>query len=224
MNKNILIVVTILIFALAVGGYLVFGKDLSQKVKPSSSGQMQSEALDAGSPKSIRTLLESTSPQKCSFKDNMENIEMNGVIYIANKKMRGDYDSNILGKQMITHLIYDGDFTYMWTEGDIQGYKIANKQEVPNEVVQETKQQVDIDKLMDIHCDNWLVDEQVFALPAGINFVDIKTMIPTGLSQPTATASQQEASQPAQEGKDCSVCDNVPQEVQGQCLTAMGCN
>ena len=222
MNKNILIVAVLLIFALAAGGYFVFGKDLSQKVKPSSSGQKQSEVLDTESPKSIRTLLESTTPQKCSFKDNMENIEMNGVVYIANKKMRGDYDSNILGKQMITHLIYDGDFTYMWTEGDVQGYKMANKQEVPNEVVQETKQQIDIDKLMDIRCDNWLVDELVFALPAGVEFVDIKTMIPTGLSQPTSPADGAATDQQA--GKDCSVCDNVPQEVQSQCLTAMGCN
>lgn len=206
MNKKLPLIIGALVIIVIVA-YLLMPKD--QKTTPQSQTVVKQNTTDqiATQPKSLKDLLTLGKTQECSFNDGSDN-QM--TIFVANNKMRGNFDSKVGGQIMKSHIIVDGQTSYIWVDGQNTGYKMSVDKTVKDQANNQPNQ-VDLDKQVNYSCKDWTADSSVFNLPTGINFTDLNTLIaPTGKG----------GSNPTQ----CASCDTLQDEAKTQCKTILKCN
>jgi hypothetical protein len=195
MNKKIILVI-VAVIVLGLGGFLVYSKVL----KPAGITPENSST-------SLKALITKGIPQTCTYDIG----GTSGTIYVSGQKMRGDFEAKDEEKTVKSHMIVDGDTSYMWTEGQPTGYKIVAEKEEGTTSEAGTSQTGPIDVNQDYNyiCKPWVVNNSVFNLPAGINFMNFGEM-----SNPSG------GSMPAQ----CSVCNSLTGDEKTQCLVSLNCN
>lgn len=192
MNKNTIIYIVAAI--IIIGGIAAFTMSRSGQPAPGGSTATQSEnqqtARESGSglatgKVSMKDLLISGKSQKCTFTQTASGSQSSGTVYIADGKIRGDFESAASaagGTNMQSHMITDGNTSYVWTSGMSQGFKMSTVQSAPSGSAQ--KQAVDYNQALDYACAPWNPDQSMFMLPQGITFTDMNAMmrdIPSGL-------------------------------------------
>lgn len=108
-----------------------------------------------------------------------------GTMYIADKKMRGDFSTkDASGKQLESHMILDGDTSYSWM--GLEGIKMKiDSTAGASPAAGAVGQSADLDKQQDMNCSSWSVDSSKFALPTDVKFTDM-----SGFLQQTQTQTQ----------------------------------
>ncbi len=215
MNKNLYIVVGLVILVLIGGGaYMMMNKNTSS----SPSGTVSEQKPVAGSTvKSLKDLLTSGVSQKCTFKDKNENIDMDGVTYVTAGKMRTDFNTTVNGKMMTTHMIVEGKTSYIWTENQNTGFKMSFDPQTTETKSNVTQQgSVDINKMIDYNCSSWRGDNTIFAPPASVKFTDYSSMM--GPSSGVKITPEQVVN------PGCSACDSLEGDSKTQCRTALKCS
>lgn len=221
MNKKISIIIGVVV---VIG--LVFYFSMNKTSAPSQT-ELKSEVNNSNDSKtslqSLKDLLAKNEPVKCEYKSE----GATGNFYIANKKVRGDMNIPVDGKTMVSHMIIIDDTSYTWNDGAKTGFKITadkNASTPKNESNPPVDQQssVDVEKPMAYNCGAWSVDSSYFELPAGVEFSDLSSLMPTI----TPESTENKTSKPDTQTKDtkCAACDSVPESTRAQCKTAMGCN
>lgn len=207
MNKKIILVGALLL--LIAGGYFMFTK--SSKNSPDTSGQSANSA-----PKSLKDLLTAGVAQKCTFSMTQESGNQSGTTYITNGKLRGDFTSQANGKTMETHMIVSGNTSYVWQEGEKEGFKSSfdPSTSVSGSEAQSasTTASLDFNKQGDYKCSAWVVDESMFTPPSDVKFNDFSQLM-----KPTTSGTGQG------ESSQCSVCDSLSGDDKTQCRTALSC-
>ena len=230
MNRTTLIIVVVVILIILGGGaFLLLGKSANSPLK---SVQNQVAQMTTQK-KSLSDFFSMTGSQKCTFTDKSNNSS--GTLYIGDSKMRGDFQSQDNGKTTATHMINDGKFVYIWTDGQKSGYKmstdIVKKQaaqvtmgpenNAPSEA-QPSSGPVDMHQQADYSCGGWSVDNAMFTLPQGITFTDYSTMMQGAMQKVTVPPQQGLTNQ--QKQSECSQCDQVPAgAMRTQCRAALKC-
>ena len=208
MNKKILIVIILVLVLLGggVGTYLLMG---SKSTTPGS--QDQASSSESSAKKSLKDLIGLGQSQQCSF--SMDEGS-SGSVYVASGKMRGDFTTTSDGQTTVSHMLVDGQTSYLWMDGQDTGYKfsIDAADQPEGQSGQEGQANMDLDEKVDYSCKPWSVDSSVFALPQGVEFSD--------MSQFTSPSGTQEDTNSAQ----CAACDSAPEDAQAQCRAALGCN
>ncbi len=216
MNRTVLIAIIILV--LLVGGGAFYRMANRSKPTPVNQVGTQTEvspstgASGVSAQQSMKDLLASGQSQQCTFSDETGNT---GTVYVANSKMRGDFNSTVDGKTTASHMIVDQPTAYVWMDGQTDGFKMsldAVKQP------QGSTQSVDIDKKVDYTCTSWSTDASIFTLPAGIEFRDMGAFtVPSG--------TMQTSGMPATGGtaEQCAACNSLPAASQAQCKAALNC-
>lgn len=201
MNKNIIIAVVVVLAAGAA--YFLWG-----------SGGSIDTAQDAAS---IKELIARGENLKCTFSRSDENSSMDGVVYVAGGKMRGDFSLVQDGQSFDSHMIQDAEVAYMWSTGGpmgATGFKVAVTEDWETTADGETYQAVNLEDPLDTKCSAWLPDTSKFVPPADITFQD--------LSQQLMQAEQSAADLSAQQ---CAACDMIPDAAsKAECRTALGCS
>lgn len=213
MNKKLLIIiggVIIIIVVAYVLRYLI-----------SLNGFTGDSVIDRHSKMSLSTLLASSVSQKCTFTNKTDTSESSGTVYVSGGKMRGDFKTVASGRTMQSHMIVDGQTSYMWSDEMPQGFKMdfADMQK------QDTKNQtVDVNQQLDYSCGSWSADASAFVTPAGIEFKDMQAMM-QGMMPKTNTGTIQNSGYSDVKKMQCAACDNAPTaEAKAQCKTALGCS
>lgn len=186
-NKVLWIVGAIIVIALAA--YLVMAKSKSGNEAVVNNAQTNtavknaqnaaSPATNAQAPKqsSLKELLALGTAQKCTFNDNGSQ----GTFYVASGKSRGDFSSTVSGKTTSGHMIADGKTSYVWMDGQAQGFKMTidatSEQQANNAASAAPSQGVDANKKMDYNCTAWTEDSAMFSLPTNVQFLDIANMM-----------------------------------------------
>lgn len=199
MKKKIIIIVGILVLA-TVSFFIFKNKNQDQDGVQNQTGK--------NSPKNLKEIFGLGIAQKCTYDG--------GVVYVANGKMRGDFTSMDEGVAMNGHMIVDGNTSYIWSDGQSIGYKTTfDLNETPTTESGDTSVSNDINPLQpeDYACDAWIANPEVFALPAGVEFKDFSSLIPTMPPNAGDTGSQ----------NNCSYCDMLSGDDKSQCLSAMNC-
>lgn len=153
-----------------------------------------------------------------------EDNELKTIMYISGKRIRLNYNmkDSVPGAggetQKNLYMVSDGEYGYVWGDSFIgnmmQGFKIKmddidSEQEAPAET-----EMIDFETPI-TNCQPWIVDEKMFEIPEGINFIDpeniteeeiIKDMVP---SEITTGA--------------CSACYQLPSGEVAGCLSSLGC-
>jgi len=219
MKKGLLAVIIGLVLALAVGGYFVMNRQASAPQTPTSNSS-QTEVSTSGSASqrsSLRSLMGLGTSQMCTFQDAEANNA--GTVYIANGKMRGDFESTVNGTVTNSHMYSDGTSTYMWFDGGQDGFKMSLAQANQAQQGSEQQKNVDVDKQVDYDCKPWTADAGILTYPTDITFSDYGAMTaPTGAGttgNDTTVATDKET--------QCATCDNLPGDAAAQCRQALGC-
>lgn len=209
MNKKILIVIIFVLVLLGggVGAYLLMG---SKSTTPGSQEAVSSS--ESSAQKSLKDLIGLGQSQECSF--SMDEGS-SGSVYVASGKMRGDFTTTSDSQTTLSHVLVDGQTSYLWMDGQNTGFKftIDAADQPDGQSGQEGQANVNLDEKVDYSCKPWIADSSVFALPQGVEFSDMSQFTsPTG-TQDTDSKSAQ-----------CSACDSAPEDAQAQCRAALGCN
>lgn len=114
----------------------------------------------------LRQLLLATSPQKCTFHDKSAISDTQGVVYVAHKDIRGDFNSMTSAGNISSHMITDGEQIYVWVDNMTIGFKAA----LPRDIRSSPVSEMDIDRPIQVACESWKVNEDFFTLPQHIEF------------------------------------------------------
>ena len=223
MNKTIMYVVGGIV---VVGGIAVF---LMNKTAGPVAPGGDANTPAPGAQMSMRELLGFGGAQRCTFTNKVENSESSGVVYVSGGKMRGDFTSLAAGQAIQSHMIVDGETSYVWSDAAPQGMKISfadmNAQGGTN-----SGQSVDVNEKVGYSCGAWAVDANVFALPTGVTFSDLGAILPPGgipkLQGTPGTVQPSAGTMPSGGAGafQCAACNQVPEgDERMQCLEALGC-
>lgn len=211
MNKKVLVIVILLI--LGAAGYFGYTKFMGKSLPGTSS--------ESGGMKSLKDLLSAGVAQKCTFATTSESGSSEGTTYVSGGKVRGDFTTTTSGKTTISHMISDGKTSYVWTEGEKNGFKMT----IPESTTEpstgnadsstSTSSEADLNQKADYKCSGWVADTSYFTPPANVTFTDFSQIYNPASPQTgktTGTSSQ------------CSYCNSLTGDDKTQCLTALKCN
>ena len=206
MNKKIIISIAVIVLLLLAAGIYVMSGKKSATTDPQINKVQETEQ---SFPTSLKELLTAGIPQKCTFKDLIDEVNTEGTTYVASGKMRGDFSTTIEGKTTTGHTVYDGTTSYVWMDGNSTGFKMDID---PNETTSsesETQQGLDLNKTIDYNCSAWLPDQSLFTPPDDVTF--------TAFTMPSGADTVDNQNM-------CATCDALSGEQKTQCLTALNCN
>lgn len=123
---------------------------------------------------SLLSILNAGGSYQCTFAIDVANSKSTGTVYIANKKMAGDFESVVPQVNMTikSHMVSDGDYMYTWSDMMPQGMKIKidpNVTDVKTPPASGTSS-FDYNQNLDYDCKAWATDAGKFAVPANITF------------------------------------------------------
>lgn len=208
MNKNVAIVVGILI--LIIVGFVAYSamKKPSQpinKVMVTSENKSAASNSQTTAQGTLKSLLSSGKSQKCTYSYDHQSTAVNGTVYVANGKMRGDFVSASEQSKVAGHMIIDGGYFYVWTDLSNSGIKMAVNQEQPANAPGSNSQTPDINQSFTYTCQGWAEDDTLFALPSGISFMT--TTLPVAPSSSGVGTPSGAGTNPL---SYCSVCNSIP--------------
>lgn len=224
MNKNLIIglavIAVLLILALAFGegkkkpGGIV---DESGFAGHQGSEQTKQAGIDVAG-KTMRDLIEGKLGEnvKCEFSQVIaEGNRLDGVTYIAGKKLRSDYKLAVPEQgQKDLHMISDGEYGYVWGDSFIgqamQGskFKINAGSGTTGNDADANAQSPDYDTPL-VKCEAWDPEASLFDIPDDVNFADLEAL------QQSATQSMG--------GQNCAMCDSLPEEQKIACRKSLDC-
>lgn len=228
MSKKVIITgVLILLLVAGVGVFLSLNKTNQPQSSTSDDETMQAQETNKDSMDlsqgSLIDLLTSGKAQICTYSSTSNSVNVDGTVYVANKKMRSDFTSTANSTTTNAHIIVDSDYSYFWSDNSSLGIKTPVKQNTPTlseSQDQASMQQSDSDTNASLNqdvsykCSNWTEDDSKFTLPDNITFTDYS--IPT--TAPNGTTMDEMNKQSA-----CAVCNSLPSDQQASCKQQLQC-
>lgn len=220
MNNKLLLIVG-LVIAGAVGAFLFFKKPATDGTLMSGTGTGQ--AISAN----FKQLLAMGQDYHCTFDSaDEQGMTTAGEVYVADqgKKLSGEFMTESTDDTTVqSNVIYDGEYSYIWSSSMTQGYKMKIDPEDESlfggDQAESDQKTFDDSEPVNFNCETWRVDNNAFVPPSNIEFIDMSAQMEMMMQQmPQATGVQGDAPQ-----ANCAVCDQVPGEAKAQCLSAMGC-
>jgi hypothetical protein len=214
-NKKLVIVAIVLIL-IAVGAY-AFIKKAPQANKDQKTVKTQDDTTKATDKEmlqgTLKSLLTAGKSQKCTYSANQDNASMNGTLYVADGKMRGDFVSGIEEEKVNGHMIVNGEYSYVWTDKSDKGMKMKfNLEDQAKAVAEANSQALNLNQEYNYDCQGWARDPSVFTPPANISF---ETFAIPSIAIPTGSEDESPA---------CAACDSAPEgEIRDTCKTKLNC-
>ena len=201
-NKKIIGMLALVVI-LGVTGFIFKDKIFFGKVKEAQ--------IETNSPKTLKDLLGMGIAQKCTYDG--------GTIYITGSKLRGDFESISQEKVIKSHMIVDNNVSYIWTEGETSGIKMAfDDSDFKDEgTTDNTTENVGFDPSAPLNysCSAWIVDGSYFELPKGVNFTDMSAIFTPETSGTTENGNVSNS--------QCSYCNMLSGEDKESCLSSLNC-
>jgi len=217
MNKKVLGIIIGVIAVIALVFFFMSGD------KGADNGTSTTDD-NASAQQSLSELLASGRSQTCTFSDATDSGSYTGTVYVGAGKMRSDFDTTANGQTTKAHMIVDGQTSYTWMDGMMQGYKMAFDAQAQ---VDTSSQQAALDpeKKVDYRCDSGSVNSAMFDLPSGVTFSDFSSMMPQVPAGGTGTEASGSTSGSADlKAMQCAACDSLTGDEQTQCKAALSCN
>lgn len=225
MNKKtgIIVAVLLLIVILGIGAFVLTKSSKSKQVQKTQTTaeptKVQSQQVTEGT---LESLLKNSKPLKCTFSTKTGESQVDGVVYAANKKVRGDYKTTVNKINYNGHIIVDSDYSYIWSDMNNEGMKMLivspTQQQKTASSSPSNSQGLDINQKVNYSCQDWKEDNSMFSLPSNIKF--------TTLSIPTIAPSSASGSQTQMQNNtnQCATCDNLPAgQARDLCRTQLRC-
>ena len=171
MSRRVKLIIAAVVVVLVLAGALYL---LRKSQKPQSD--VGKAANESGV--TLKGLLGMGKDQKCDISYSNDRGKTSGTVYVAGKKMRGDFtvvDAN--NKQMDSHMITDETYIYSWLSSSPQGVKTKVEAAI-------------IDQQVQYKCASWGVDSSKFTPPSNVQFRDLSTInAPATQTQPAGSGT-----------------------------------
>lgn len=180
MNKNLLITLAV-VGALAFFGFYFFNnKSESTKVDVMVEDTMtdtqtevvsttESATMTTGSLSSLMTSGQNT---VCTFSSDQNGMNVDGLVHVSGTNMNGTFSVQSGEESMSSHMISDGTWVYLWTDGSPQGIKM-NVSEMEGATTTQPSGFENLNQEYDFSCSPWVVDSMAFQLPEGVSFMEL---------------------------------------------------
>lgn len=166
-----------LLIVLALGYWWYSGRTTTPGTQQTGESAVQ---------QTLRDLIAGGQAVMCSYTDTTESTTTEGTVYVAGERMRGDFTQTSDGTTTTSHMIAMNKTSYVWMDGQQNGYMMMAQEPEETEATEtaeetpESQEPVDLDRPLDYNCQPWSVDEDMFGLPDGINFIDMNAMMEQG--------------------------------------------
>lgn len=141
----------------------------TQQIAGESAGEVGKVAEDGSFEGSIFALAKSGQSYKCTIQTTVQGVEVNGVVYVANKNIRGDFSSSIpMYGAVQGHMIADSTAVYVWSSVVPQGYKFVRTETGGSATV--AGQTLDFNQTYSYKCAPAQADASLFVVPTNITF------------------------------------------------------
>lgn len=135
----------------------------------------------------IRDILELEVPYECTFNKVDTMSQVSGLVRMAEKKVRADFDIQINPQAtnfgdsgtdqrafFASHFILKEGINYIWTSLQNTGYKSKITDSAEGSSKKDQAQIIGIEDKVAFDCKPWNAVLNAFDLPSGINFVELK--------------------------------------------------
>lgn len=183
MNTQTIIALVIAV-VVVVGGVWYFS---SRGPAGAPTGEVGASNNGSGT---LQSLMGLAGSMKCEVATAAGPSQSSGTVYIANGKMRGDFNSTsaATGERVIeSHMIRAGGFMYTWSSAAPQGVKFSEEAIASVNTQSNGKGGVDPNAQVTYSCSVWAADEALFAPPSTVSFVDMSAMMQGGAGIPSGT-------------------------------------
>lgn len=220
MQKNLPLLIGGLVIAGAIGAFLLLRQPGGPATMMGGGGK---ETVSS----SFADLMKMGKDYQCTFTTTDETAgTTNGTVYVADQG--ANFSGTFLtqpttGAQSETHMVRSGDYSYIWTTGQAQGYKMKidpESEELFDGGDDDKNEQIVIDEnaAMDFNCEAWRPQASMFTVPSDIEFVDFSAQVEM-MQQYTVPTSTDESD----DNLKCGVCTSLEGDNKASCLAAMGC-
>lgn len=200
MNRQSAIVTAIVVVLAVIGVAALFQVNRGPGQIQQSTQQQEEKQLPESSANkgTIQSLLKQGKNVTCSI--SYPEGSGSGTVYVAGSKVRGDFTTKVDNKEMMSHMINENNTAYVWTDASNQGTKITVDPSKPVPSAPEgAPQSADLEKVVDMDCKNWSVDNSKFSVPANVTFTDMSELLKK--VQSTGTGPMPKL--------DASLCDQI---------------
>ena len=123
----------------------------------------------------LASLFAMTGSYRCSISSSEPNSETDGVVYIANGAVRGDFTSAVApagGQTVEVHMIKDGNDVYVWSDMMPQGMKMSAAT-MMGSGSSNASAGFNPNVSVNYSCNPTVVDTSLFTQPAGVRFMTL---------------------------------------------------
>lgn len=176
-TKTITIAVAILIVAIL--GYVALqpGKtDTVVNTAPGPQGTDQQETeQSAGKKMAFSQFMKQGGSYKCTVYQYVNDSSTQGIVYLNDGLMRGEYSTTVQGKNIDATVIVRDGYAHTWTSmSSTMGFKskIVEDPETGSAGTTGTYS-YSADQIGDYDCQPWTADASLFVLPAEVSFKEV---------------------------------------------------
>ncbi len=156
-----------------VGGYFA----LTANKAPIGDGAAENTTAEqSGKKMAFSEFIKKGEASKCTVTQNVNGTETNGVTYIGNGMIRGEYNMKVQGMNVDSTLIVRDGYTYSWSSMmPTTGFKVKVSGAAQGDANAAASGQYSFnaEQIGDYSCEPWTVDESKFAVPAGVTFREL---------------------------------------------------
>ncbi len=167
----------IIIAVLVVGAIFFVGKkENSGSLSPSQDSNSSEKLIENTGALSMRDLVSRDESVRCTFVHDTEMSKSSGEVFVAQGKIRGNFDVVAVGAQgeqpFNAYMISDGDMSYIWSSVLPQGVKIPLSQ-LEEQSSDQASEGISYNTKLNYSCEPWQVDNSVFVPPTSVSFVGV---------------------------------------------------
>ncbi len=166
------IVVIVVAGAIVFGGYSLYKKNKSENMSQVAN-QIESDKLTTEEPAkkkmAFSEFVKQSGSYQCTVKQSMSDFDSNGIVYVNDGRMRGEFETIAEGMNIKSHIIMRDGFVYTWSSAAPKiGFKMAVKTEAEN--VNSQNYSWNPEQIGDYNCSFWSLDESQFTVPKEVTF------------------------------------------------------
>ncbi|MEN9922440.1 MAG: hypothetical protein RL097_717 [Candidatus Parcubacteria bacterium] len=120
--------------------------------------------------------------------DSNEETTVEGTYFVSAGNMRGDFltPTPDLSGQVLSSMIINDSYFYVWTEIEGQSYGIKTDLSLPSDATLDAREPVPLDDIVMYNCKPWKnVDRTVFVPPSTVLFQDSNELMQGGMEYGT---------------------------------------
>ena len=172
MNKTLLMV---LVAGVAlIGGYFYFSGEKNETGENITPGEVTQQP--SGKKMAFAQFLKDGGAYKCTVNQYVGDTESKGTVYINQGLIRGTFETETQGMKIATDLLVRDGYTYTWSSAAPMGFKapvVSGDGDTNQNAGTSGTYSWNAEQIGDYDCVAWTVDATTFAIPTGIQFMEM---------------------------------------------------